>query len=331
MNRPSHFPSASTCFTLSVAFHSCVVALLIIGTVHHYQKPNHKGKVVFQKIQDQPQKTDPSVNLNQFLSRLPTHTKATLPTPSEQIQKTIQQPQSKQEPDQSTEQLSIEDKQPHSDPVTKTPSSNTQKTNPVNIQKEQNLQADPVKKTKNLSVITTENNSSFSINVKATQQHQKSETSKLNDQNDTTSDTQSARKRKLTLEDIFKKINSSGLQPLPANYTSNGTVTITEDDIRFYSFISQVLHHLQSSLSYHQDIGLLKNALASVKRNLQTRIITNNKGFVQEVQLLNSSGSNSMDAYIKERILLASPLPPLPASLGDKLFNIQITFVLTPS
>jgi TonB family protein len=98
-------------------------------------------------------------------------------------------------------------------------------------------------------------------------------------------------------------------------------VPLNTPDPRYAAYFAEVKRRIEDKWTYPQEAA----------RKGQTgqgdlRFILRKDGSVRAVEIVHSSGVMVFDRYIENAIRLASPFPPIPASVGDDVILISINF-----
>jgi len=119
-----------------------------------------------------------------------------------------------------------------------------------------------------------------------------------------------------------------GTRPDGAGAGESGTesegqiaVPLNTPDPRYAAYFAELKRRIEEKWVYPQEA-----ARKGQSGQGELRFVLRKDGSVRTVEIVSSSGVMVLDRYIENAIRLASPFPPIPASVGEDVIPISINF-----
>jgi protein TonB len=98
-------------------------------------------------------------------------------------------------------------------------------------------------------------------------------------------------------------------------------VPLNTPDPRYAEYFAELKRRIEDKWVYPQE---------AVRRGEsgqgEVRFILRKDGSVRVVEIIHSSGVSILDRYIENAIRMASPFPPIPASVGEDVIPISLNY-----
>jgi protein TonB len=101
-------------------------------------------------------------------------------------------------------------------------------------------------------------------------------------------------------------------------------VPLNTPDPRYAAYFAELKRRIEDKWSYPTEASRKGQSGQG-----EIRFILHKNGGVRTVEIVHSSGVRILDFYIENAIRQAQPFPPIPASIGEDLIPISITFTYT--
>jgi protein TonB len=101
-------------------------------------------------------------------------------------------------------------------------------------------------------------------------------------------------------------------------------VPLNTPDPRYADYFAELKRRIEDKWSYPTEASRKGQSGQG-----EIRFVLRKNGSVGTVEIVHSSGVRILDAYIENAIRLASPFPPIPASVGEDVIPISINFTYT--
>lgn len=139
------------------------------------------------------------------------------------------------------------------------------------------------------------------------------------------------RRRKLTLADLFKNLPNTYLPSSSSESHQEGDgdrapAVIVQGDIRYHSFISAVVEHINATSIHNNGPSIIRGLLAQgdIKQNLQMSITLEKSGKVLDARVLVSSGCHALDTFWIKTAFESSPFAPLPTHFKRDMVRVEL-------
>lgn len=101
-------------------------------------------------------------------------------------------------------------------------------------------------------------------------------------------------------------------------------IPLNTPDPRYAAYFAELKRRIEDKWSYPTEASRKGQSGQG-----ELRFVIRKNGSVGAVEIVQSSGVRILDAYIENAVRLASPFPPIPASVGEDVIPISINFTYT--
>jgi TonB family protein len=98
-------------------------------------------------------------------------------------------------------------------------------------------------------------------------------------------------------------------------------VPLNTPDPRYAEYFAELKRRIEDKWSYPTEAS--RNGQSGQG---ELRFVLHKNGSVGTVEIVHSSGVRILDSYIENAIRLASPFPPIPASVGENVIPISLNY-----
>jgi len=98
-------------------------------------------------------------------------------------------------------------------------------------------------------------------------------------------------------------------------------VPLNTPDPRYAEYFAELKRRIEDKWVYPQEA-----ARRGESGQGEVRFILRKDGSVRVVEIIHSSGVSILDRYIENAIRMASPFPPIPASVGEDVIPISLNY-----
>jgi TonB family protein len=105
--------------------------------------------------------------------------------------------------------------------------------------------------------------------------------------------------------------------------TTDGQIAVplNTPDPRYADYFAELKRRIEDKWTYPSEASRKGQSGGG-----EIRFVLHKNGVVRTVQIVHSSGVPILDSYIENAIRMAQPFPPIPATVGDDVIPISISF-----